>query len=186
MVGVAIIIWKVAQEWHSMSFLGRDSVVGVATRYGLSDPGIESRLGRDFPHPSDSPWVPPSLLYNMYRIFFPGVKRPGRDLDHPPPYSADVKERIELNLYSLSRTSRPVLGGIVPFPLRYNSWDTEEKYENTYEDESKWMQVQSAIVVQTCIVTGFVQWETLNFSTYGVSANRNSTRDLCPSCCWQI
>ena len=30
----------------------RDSSVGIATRYGLDDPGIESRWGRDFPHPS--------------------------------------------------------------------------------------------------------------------------------------
>ena len=32
--------------------VGRDSSVGIATRYGLDDPGIESRWGRDFPHPS--------------------------------------------------------------------------------------------------------------------------------------
>jgi len=31
---------------------GRDSVVDTATRYGLDGPGIESRWGRDFPHPS--------------------------------------------------------------------------------------------------------------------------------------
>jgi hypothetical protein len=31
---------------------GRDSSVGVATRYGLDGPGIESRRGRDFPQPS--------------------------------------------------------------------------------------------------------------------------------------
>ena len=31
---------------------GRDSVVGIATRYGLDSPWIESRWGRDFPHPS--------------------------------------------------------------------------------------------------------------------------------------
>ena len=31
---------------------GRDSSVGIATRYGLDGPGIESRCGRDFPHPS--------------------------------------------------------------------------------------------------------------------------------------
>ena len=32
---------------------GRDSSVGIATRYGLDGPGIESRWGggRDFPHP---------------------------------------------------------------------------------------------------------------------------------------
>ena len=32
--------------------VGRDSSVGVATRYGLDGPGIESWWGRDFPHPS--------------------------------------------------------------------------------------------------------------------------------------
>ena len=28
------------------------SVVSIATRYGLGGPGIESRWGQDFPHPS--------------------------------------------------------------------------------------------------------------------------------------
>ena len=32
--------------------VGWDSAVGIATRYGLDGPGIESRWGRDFPHPS--------------------------------------------------------------------------------------------------------------------------------------
>jgi hypothetical protein len=31
---------------------GRDSSVGIATRYGLDGPGIELRRKRDFPHPS--------------------------------------------------------------------------------------------------------------------------------------
>jgi len=31
---------------------------------------------------------------------FPGVKRPGHDVDHPPASSAEVKERVELYLYS--------------------------------------------------------------------------------------
>ena len=31
---------------------GRDSSEGIATRYGLHGPGIESRWRRDFPHPS--------------------------------------------------------------------------------------------------------------------------------------
>jgi hypothetical protein len=30
--------------------LGRDSSVGIATRYELDGPGIESRWGRDFQH----------------------------------------------------------------------------------------------------------------------------------------
>jgi hypothetical protein len=32
--------------------VGRDSSVGMATRYGLDGPGLESRRGRDFPNPS--------------------------------------------------------------------------------------------------------------------------------------
>ena len=36
-------------HWTTM---GRDSSVGIATRYGLDGPGIESRWGRDFPNPS--------------------------------------------------------------------------------------------------------------------------------------
>jgi len=32
--------------------VGQDSSVSIATHYGLDGPGIESRWGRDFPHPS--------------------------------------------------------------------------------------------------------------------------------------
>jgi len=39
--------------WKVMTLpLGRDSSVGIANRYGLDGPGVESRWGRDFPHPS--------------------------------------------------------------------------------------------------------------------------------------
>jgi hypothetical protein len=31
---------------------GRDNAGGTVTRYGLESPGIESRCGRYFPHPS--------------------------------------------------------------------------------------------------------------------------------------
>jgi hypothetical protein len=52
--------------------------------YGLDGPGIESRWGRDFPHPSRSALGPPSLLHNGYRVSFPGIKQPGRGFYHPP------------------------------------------------------------------------------------------------------
>jgi len=45
-----------------------------------------------------------------YRVSFPQVKRPGRGVDHPPPSRAEVKERVELYLYSPSGPSWPVLG----------------------------------------------------------------------------
>jgi len=37
------------------------------------------------------------------------VKRPGRGVDHPTPPIAEVKERVELHLYSRSGLSLPVL-----------------------------------------------------------------------------
>jgi len=40
-----------------------------------------------------------SYLYNEYPVF-PGLKRPGRGADHPHPSSAEVKERVQLYLYS--------------------------------------------------------------------------------------
>jgi len=41
---------------------------------------------------------------------FPGVNRPRSGVDHPPPSSAVVKERVELYLYSPSGLSWPVIG----------------------------------------------------------------------------
>ena len=41
--------------------MGRDSVVGIATRYELDEPGIESRRRRDFPLPS-RPTLRPTQL----------------------------------------------------------------------------------------------------------------------------
>jgi len=46
----------------------------------------------------------------MGTISFPAVKPPGHGIDHPPPPSAEVKERVELYFYSPSGPSWPVLG----------------------------------------------------------------------------
>jgi hypothetical protein len=51
----------------------RDSVVGIATRYELESPGIESWWGEIFLSYPDRLRGPPSLLYNGYRVF-PGGK----------------------------------------------------------------------------------------------------------------
>ena len=43
-------------------WMGQDSSVDIATRYGLDGPGIESRWRRDFPHlsrPALGPTQPP-------------------------------------------------------------------------------------------------------------------------------
>ena len=57
---------------------GRDSSVGTAPRYWLDGPGIESQWGGSeiFHTCSHRPWGPPSLLYNVYRVF-PGGKAAG-------------------------------------------------------------------------------------------------------------
>ena len=67
----------------AVEFMGRVSLVGIATRYGLDGPGIQSRWWRDFPHPSTPALGPPSLLYSGYPVFFLGVKWPGCDVDRP-------------------------------------------------------------------------------------------------------
>ena len=66
------------------SVWGRDSSVGIATRYGLDGPGIESRWGARF---SASVQTGPGghpASYTTGTGSFPGVKRPGRGVDHPP------------------------------------------------------------------------------------------------------
>jgi hypothetical protein len=68
--------------------MGRDSVLGLATRYGLDGKGGPFR-NRPYRR-----WVPPNFLYNGYRVSFPGVKQPGRGANHTPTSSAEIKERI--------------------------------------------------------------------------------------------
>ena len=57
--------------------VARDNSVGVATRYGLDGPGIESRWGRKFPHtsvPALGLTVPP---VQWVRGLFPRGRAPG-------------------------------------------------------------------------------------------------------------
>jgi hypothetical protein len=69
-------------------FVGRRSVVGIATTLRAGRSGDRIPVGGEiFRSRSDRPWGPPSLLYNGYRVSFPGIKRPGRGVDHPPSFS---------------------------------------------------------------------------------------------------
>jgi hypothetical protein len=74
----------------------RDSVVGIATSYGLDDREVGVRVpgSRIFSSPRrpDRLWGPPSLLSNWYRRLTPGVKWQGREADHSPPTSEEVKK----------------------------------------------------------------------------------------------
>ena len=91
-------------------YVGRDSSVGIATKLRAGRSWDRIPGGEIFRSRPDRPWGPHSLLHNGYRVSFPGVKRPGRGVDHRHPSRATVKERIGLYLYSPSGSSWPVLG----------------------------------------------------------------------------
>ena len=78
---------------------GPGSVVGIATAYGLDGPGIESLWGEIFRTSPDWPWGP-LCTYSEYRVFPGGKVLPKREADPSPPSSAEVKNRVELYLYS--------------------------------------------------------------------------------------
>ena len=77
--------------------------VGIATGYGLDGPGIESKCRSRFFAPVQG------RFYTMDTECFPGVKRPGRAVDHPLPSTAEVEGRVELYICSPYALSWPVL-----------------------------------------------------------------------------
>jgi hypothetical protein len=93
----------------------RNSVVGIATRYKVDGLRIKSRWGRDFPQIFGPALGPTQPLVQRVSGPFPGVKRPGRGVDHPSQSSAEVKERVEL--YFPSGSSWPFLGWPLPIFL---------------------------------------------------------------------
>jgi hypothetical protein len=52
--------------------VGRDSAVGIATRYGLDGPGIESRWWRGLPHLSRPAPEPTQAAVQGVPCLFPG------------------------------------------------------------------------------------------------------------------
>ena len=76
--------------------VGHDSSVGIANRYGLDGPVIESRCRAICFAPVQTvPGVPPASC-TMGTGSLLGVKRLERGADHPPPSGAEVEERAEL------------------------------------------------------------------------------------------
>jgi len=84
---------------------GRDSSVGIPTALWAGLSGDRIPMGARFSVPVQTgPGAHPAS-YTMCTGSFPGVKRPGRGVDHPPPSSAKVKESVELYLSSPSGPS---------------------------------------------------------------------------------
>jgi len=85
------------------------SSVGIATRCGLDGPGFESPWGARFSAPVRTfPGAHPASC-TVGTGSLPGVKRPRRGVDHPPLSSTEVKERVQLCLYTPYGASWPVL-----------------------------------------------------------------------------
>jgi hypothetical protein len=87
--------WIMTVLIHSGSW---DSVVSVATCYGLEGPGIESQWDEIFRTYPDWLWGPPSLLYNGYWVFSGGKGGRGVMLTAHP--FLVPRLRVELYLHS--------------------------------------------------------------------------------------
>ena len=74
--------------------VGGNNALGTTT--GWTVWGSNPSGGEIFRTRLDRAWGPPNLLYNGYRVSFPGVKRPGCSFDHPPPSIAEVNAIVEL------------------------------------------------------------------------------------------
>jgi hypothetical protein len=95
-------------------------------RYGLDGPGIESQWGEErFSAPVQTGSEAHPASYTIGTGYFPGVKRPGRGGDHPPPSSAEVKESVELYHYS-------------PFGPSWHGWNLRyfKEYQVSFEYEA--------------------------------------------------
>jgi hypothetical protein len=70
--------------------------VSIATGYEVEDRGVGVRVpvgSRIFTSPRhpDRLWGPPNLYPLGTGALSPGVKRPGREADHSPPTSVEIK-----------------------------------------------------------------------------------------------
>jgi len=80
---------NIASHTHNLTVnyvrrVGRNSTVGIATRYGL---GIESRWGARFSLPAQTGPRAHPASYAMGIIYLRGVKLSGCGIDHPYPSS---------------------------------------------------------------------------------------------------
>jgi hypothetical protein len=86
-------------------YMGRDSSVGIVTRYGLDGSGIDSRWGASFSAPVQTGPGAHLALYKMDTGSFAGVKQLERGVDHQPASSAEGQ-------YSYTSNSILVLRGL--------------------------------------------------------------------------
>ena len=117
-----------------------------------------------------------TAYYTMGTGSFPGVKRPGRGVEHPPPYSAEVEGRVELYIYPPFGSSWPVIGWNLPFTFTFV--DLNGHTEDIYDFAPKavcaalcgiFIYTFSSITTNKCTIRVFTQAyyiKTRKLSTY--------------------
>jgi hypothetical protein len=102
-------------DWNNkishIPFVGRESAVCIAARYGMDGLGIESLLGRNFSNSPDRLWVPP-VYYKVVTGSFPRVKKAGCGVIHPPPSATEINSSLTSGtyIYHLQRVFSSPLG----------------------------------------------------------------------------
>ena len=113
---VAMEVWN-HEYWHYrlLHLGGGGRVSGDSVRAGPS--GDRIPVWARFSAPVQTGPVAQPASYTMGTGSFPGLKRLGRSVVHPPPYITEVEGSVELYICSPSGPSWPVLGWPLPLPL---------------------------------------------------------------------
>jgi len=92
-----------------VTFVGRNSLVDKdSLRAGQS--GDRIPMEESYPAPTQTGPGVRLTSYTISTVSFPEIKRLGRTVDYPSLSVAELKEKVELYIYSLSGPSWPVLG----------------------------------------------------------------------------
>ena len=109
-------IWTVQQHRQPNSYqTGRVGSMGTASRYGACNSVDRIPMLARFSTPVQTgTGTHPASCTTGNGSLAPWKKRMGRVVNHPPPYTAEVKARVQLHHYSPSRPSWHVLGWNLP------------------------------------------------------------------------
>jgi len=113
-----VLIYLLTYLFIYFSLNSRDSLLGVMTCYKLETQGSNSGRIKQCFSSRNRPirlWVSATFLFNGYRPAIQGINRPGCDVGHSAPVSADVQNKcsyttaLSMCLHSADRVNFTVL-----------------------------------------------------------------------------